>query len=297
VSLIEEEEKPLPSEGLPSEDLNSLEAMLGQKLGEKLYDPARNKPRTSLDDGPLKVNAKTFDKLGRRDFFHKNTLTENRVDRLKEAEEASKPDKATDIARNMDVWFSNPWAMVEDGVIFTLDQVDMLNPIKRLPDKPWLQAICNYWLDSRLVLVPKSRRMMISWLMSFLHLHLAMFNEGINVFFVSDKEEKSDELVKRSEFILKYIPDDKMLKPKWKSSFCYLEFPGLNSSIQGVPMGADQLRQYTASAIMADEFAFWSKARDTYMSAIPTIQGGGRFTAISSPQVGFFKDLAFDAVR
>lgn len=187
--------------------------------------------------------------------------------------------------------------MVEDGVIYTLDQVDILNPIKLMPAEPYLGAISGYWQSNLLTLLPKSRRMIISWLLVFLHLHLAMFNEGVNIFFVSDKEEKSDELVKRAEFIIKYIPDDVMLKPQFKGSYCYLEFPGLNSSIQGVPMGADQLRQFTATAILADEFAFWSKARETYMASIPTIQGGGRFTAISSPQVGFFQDLVFDKVR
>ena len=197
----------------------------------------------------------------------------------------------------MEKWFTNPWAMVQDGVIYTLDPVDMLNPIKQFPPYPWLETISYYWLKDKLTLLPKSRRMMISWLMAFLHLHLAMFNEGVNIFFVSDKEEKSDELVKRAEFILKYIPDDQILKPRYKSSYCYLEFPGLNSSIQGVPMGADQLRQFTATAILADEFAFWAKARETYMASMPTLQGGGRFTAISSPQVGFFKDLVFDEVR
>jgi hypothetical protein len=119
----------------------------------------------------------------------------------------------------------------------------------------------------------------------------------VSVYFVSDKEEKSDELVKRAEFIYKHIPDDKMLKPRMKSSYCWLEFPGLDSFIHGVAMGADQLRQYTATAIMADEMAFWSLARETYMAAIPTIQGGGRFTGLSSPQIGFFKDLVFDQVR
>lgn len=205
--------------------------------------------------------------------------------------------QAAKVADNMERWFHNPWAMIQDGVIFTLDQADILSPIKQFPADPWLESITYYWLADKLTLLPKSRRLMISWLMVFLHLHLAMFNEGVNVFFVSDKEEKSDELVKRAEFIIKYIPDDKILKPRYKGSYCYLEFPGLNSSIQGVPMGADQLRQFTATAILADEFAFWGKARETYMASIPTIQGGGRFTAVSSPQVGFFKDLVFDQVR
>lgn len=206
-------------------------------------------------------------------------------------------DTASRIARNMDVWFSNPWAMIEDGVIYTLDQVDLLNPIKRFPNDPWCQHIAYQWYLKRLIALPKSRRMMQTWLMIFLHLHLAMFNEGVNIFFVSDKEDKSDELVKRAEFIIKYIPEDQMLKPRFKGSYCYLDFPGLNSSIQGVPMGADQLRQFTATAILADEFAFWDRARETYMASIPTIQGGGRFTAISSAQIGFFKDLVFDQVR
>lgn len=197
----------------------------------------------------------------------------------------------------MDRWFHNPWTMVEDGVIYTLDQADILNPIKQFPNQPWLEAISYYWCQDKLTLVPKSRRMLLSWLMIFLHTHLAMFNEGQAIYFISDKEEKSDELVKRAEFIVKYIPDSEMLKPRWKSSFCYLEFPGLNSFIQGVPMGAGQLRQYTASAIFADEMAFWERARETYMASIPTIQGGGRFTGVSSPQIGFFKDLVFDQVR
>ncbi|KKL66568.1 hypothetical protein LCGC14_2143710, partial [marine sediment metagenome] len=31
------------------------------------------------------------------------------------------------IARNMEVYYYNPWAMIEDGIIYTLDQTDLLN--------------------------------------------------------------------------------------------------------------------------------------------------------------------------
>ena len=187
--------------------------------------------------------------------------------------------------------------MVEDECIFTLDQTDLLTPVKPFPNHSWLAAISNLWLQEPLIALYKSRRMTISWLFTFLHLWLAMFREGSAIFFVSDKEDKSDELVKRAEFIYKYLPDQKVLKPKAKSSYCYLEFPGLNSYIQGVPQGADQLRQFTATAILADEFAFWEKARETFMASKPTIDGGGKFTIISSPREGFFKELVFDTVR
>jgi hypothetical protein len=204
---------------------------------------------------------------------------------------------AAKIARNMETYYHNPWAMVEDECIFTLDQTDLLNPIKPFPNHKWLEAIAGIWRDENLIALYKSRRMTITWLMVFLHLWLAMFREGVAIFFVSDKEDKSDELVKRAEFIYKYIPDNMVLKPRVKSSYCYLEFPGLNSYIQGVPQGADQLRQFTASAILADEFAFWEKARETFMASKPTIDGGGKFTCISSPKEGFFKELCFDLVR
>ena len=205
--------------------------------------------------------------------------------------------QAATIARNMEVWFTNPWSMVEDSVIWTNDQADILNPFKLFPVHPWLKIVTSLWLDSRLVAVPKSRRQLITWLMTFLHLHLAMYNQGVSIFFVSDKEEKSDELVKRAEFIIKNIPDDKFLKPRYQSSYCHLKFPGLNSYIQGVPMGADQLRQFTATAIFADEMAFWDKGRETYMASLPTIQGGGRFTGVSSAQESFFMDLVFDKIQ
>ena len=197
----------------------------------------------------------------------------------------------------MEVYFTNPWAMIEDGAIWTLDSTNLVDPIRKFPNWPWLQYIAGKWMDEPLMAVVKSRRMTVTWLMVFLHLWMAMFREGASVFFVCDKEEKSDIMLDMAEFIYKYIPDDMMLKSRMKRSYCWLEFPGLNSYIKGVAIGADQLRLFTATAILADEFAFWERARETFMASKPTIEGGGKFTAISSPQVGFFKDVCFDLIR
>ena len=123
-----------------------------------------------------------------------------------------------------------------------------------------------------------------------------MFHQGANVFLISDKEEKSDALVKRCEFLYDHIPQGQLLVPKKRSKWCLLEFPGLDSSIRGVPQGAAQLRQYTATAIFADEAAFWERARETFSASKPTIEGGGRFTVVSSAQEGWFSDLVFDEV-
>lgn len=149
-------------------------------------------------------------------------------------------------------------------------------------------------MKEALLVVPKSRRMMMTWLMLHLHLWLTMFHVGVNVFVISDKEEKSNDLIKRMEFIFDAIPDEDMLKPKKHSKYCLLEFPGLKSRAMGIAQGAGQLRQYTATAILADEMAYWDRAKETYTASRPTIDGGGKFTGISSAGEGFFYDMCYD---
>ena len=78
--------------------------------------------------------------------------------------------------------------------------------------------------------------------------------------------------------------------------FCHLVFPASESEIVGVGEGPDQLRQHTLSAIFADELAFWDRAFDTYVACRPTIEGGGRFTGVSTPGPGFFKSLVMDQI-
>jgi hypothetical protein len=198
------------------------------------------------------------------------------------------------IAGNMMRWHRDPWEMIQDGVIYTLDQVNMKQPIKTFPTQPYLKELSHEWLENKLLLVAKSRRMTVSWLMCFLHLWLTMFHEGIAAFIVSDSERKSAELIQRCEFIYDHIPEDVMLKPKIRSKHCLLEFPGLNSFLMGIPEGADQLRGYTATALLFDEFAFWDKPRESLGAARPCIDGGGRVTIVSSPLEGPFQDLVFD---
>ena len=73
-----------------------------------------------------------------------------------------------------------------------------------------------------------------------------------------------------------------------------MNFPGIHSKIQGFPMGADQLRQFTFSGIFGDECAFWDVAQKFYSSAKPTIDGGGKMILVSSRAPGFFKKIVYD---
>lgn len=194
---------------------------------------------------------------------------------------------------------NDPWLFLTECVR-TKDQVDAKQPVKAFPsDWPYLRLYCRIWQKYRLLAVPKSRRMTMSWTNIALYLHAALFTPGQDFAFVSKKEEDAGELVRRAEFIYDNIPEDKIprrLLPtkKVRAQPQQLSFPDTDSKIQGFPMGADQLRQFTFSGILGDESAFWEEAQQFYSAAYPTIEGGGRMTLISSRSPGFFQRLVYD---
>lgn len=198
---------------------------------------------------------------------------------------------------------TDPWEFLK--AVKTLDQVDQVNPIKPFPvHREYLKLYCKIFLKERLILIPKSRRMTMTWTTIALITWDCMFNIGRQWAVVSKKESDSDDLVKRVDFIIKnldynIIPKD--FVPPYTPTFCKLEFPQMNSKILGFPSGSDQLRQFTFSGILADEMAFWDDAESMFSSAKPTIEGkngqGGKFIGISSAGPGFFQRLVQDTVN
>lgn len=164
----------------------------------------------------------------------------------------------------------------------------------------YLEHLVNVWMREKRLAVPKSRRVIASWTMVLCHYWLARFYPGTSVAFASRKQGQNDsegaaELVKRAWFVHRHVPVD-IAPVRAEYHFCRLRFPDIDSEIIGVAQGADQLRQHTFTAIFADEMAFWEEAHDTYAASLPTLEGGGRFTGISSAHPGFFKQLTFDSL-
>jgi len=133
---------------------------------------------------------------------------------------------------------------------------------------------------------------MITWLMVALHLWLFLYHKGQLIFFQSKKEIDSNELVNRAKFIYEHLPNEIRQIHSVKMSYLKIKAgkgtPNEYSRIIGIPQGKDVLRQYTASAIFSDETAFQDMAEESYMAAKPTIDGGGRYTAVSSANGGNF---------
>lgn len=214
----------------------------------------------------------------------------------------TEPEKARHQVRMHLHYVRNPWAFLRDCV-FTLDQVNQSSPIKAFPSYlEYLEYLTQVWLTEKLVAVPKSRRMICSWSFISLYTHDTLFRPGRFNAFVSKKEDDSAELVSRAEFIYHKIPEWRIprdLLPalangKMSKQPPLLNFEESHSKIQGFPQGHDQLRQFTFSGMLFDEWAFWEQAQAAYSASKPTLDGGGRLTGISSRSPGFFKKIVFD---
>jgi hypothetical protein len=212
------------------------------------------------------------------------------------------------------------WAWIT-AAVSTVDEVDRLTPIKPFPTatcgacaryiggRPtacdrcrgpvtpiaYLPHLARQWqrADPPILLVPKARRMRLTWLYVACHLWLALTQRHANVFFVSSKEEKSAELVERARGILARLPRTGAL---WapsvsKQSPPTLAFPDLGSTILGIAEGPEQLRQYTSTAILADEFGTYMNPRAAYSAMKPTLEGGGRLTIVSSAWPGAWAEM------
>ena len=184
----------------------------------------------------------------------------------------------------------HPWHWIRE-MAWTRDEHDRENPVKRFPDKDYLRALCELWYVERLLLVPKSRQLMVTWLFTACYLWDTQFGQERLNFFQSKKEEDADRIVGRAWFIYDHQPAwIKAIFPA-EYTYCHLRFKKSGSEIWGVPQGGDQIRSHTASGIFSDEIGFQPEAEDAYSGAKPTIDGGGRFTGVSSANPGFFQFL------
>lgn len=189
---------------------------------------------------------------------------------------------------------NDPWEFLH--YVYTQDEVDPRTPVKKYPvHLEYCKLLVRVWKKSRFLLVPKSRRMKVSWTMIGCYTWATMFKENRHYAFVSKKEEHADELIKRAKFIVDHL-DPTIPKEfrQYEYKFNNLYFPHIKSRIQGFPQGADQLRQFTMSGILIDEMAFLEDAEKMFSASFPTLEGGGIMTGISSPSPGFFKRLVFD---
>lgn len=168
----------------------------------------------------------------------------------------------------------------------------------------YLYLMCDVIDRYKLIAVEKSRRMMATWLMVCWLLFDTLTQQHHANFVVSKKLEDSAFLLGDNRMLGVY---DRIPKELWRNKpslipsgkegdgFERLSCPETGSFIRAVAQGADQLRQYTATNVLFDEFAFQERQREAWTAVKPTAEGGGRIMIISTPELGaYMHDLIYD---
>lgn len=174
-----------------------------------------------------------------------------------------------------------------------------LSTIRELPMLPYFKPIVEAWLNEPLFAIEKSRDMMATWLIVACYTWDTLFHEGRQNIFQSEDASKSLDLVKRANTI--YNNQPKWLKNVHKAEFALggnkagvINIPSIQSEIIGFPQGASKIRQYHPTGVFSDEAAFNPEAGETFAAIRPAVQNGGRYTAISSVNLGWFWMLCRD---
>ena len=191
------------------------------------------------------------------------------------------------------------------SLCITDDPHDQKNPFKRFPvDKlPYIKKFVHAFLKEPRTVILKSRQIMATWSFCILALWSILFQKGTKGAFISKKGEDSRKLIERMKFVYDNLPE-------WKPFVNFVMFPQPKaeclenySTVYAYPQGADQLRSQTFSWIFSDEAAFQDDQEKTWRSSKPTVDGGGRFIACSTPNGSgnlfyhFFKDPSFNKIE
>lgn len=153
-------------------------------------------------------------------------------------------------------------------------------PYPRFPIQlPYMPFLFGLMASERRLWIPKSREMMLSWAAVAYAVHLCQWTPNTQAIIQSERATKSDDLVvgrgipgyarvlwenqdpflKRLHPLTKDIEDMPADLLTWKN----------NSSLRGVPSGANQVRQYHPALFVMDEAAFLTEAEGSYNTAEP----------------------------
>lgn len=195
-------------------------------------------------------------------------------------------------------WQKDPWSWICDRVQL-LDPLNQENQVAPFPQYEYLKELFTEINTSNTLIIWKSRRMIGSWSALTYAVWLASLFKNQRIFLLSRKEGESDaegarELVWRSKWIIGNLQNGP--KPDIEAGKLIITFKETGSTITGMSSEPNAMRSVSANLVIADEFAFYERPKDTYAALKPTLESRGRFIGISSSAEGFFKQIVKDEV-
>lgn len=178
--------------------------------------------------------------------------------------------------------------------VYTKDEAKQQT--RRFPWKPHIVEFLNRFLTEKLLIVIKSRKMLMTWVMCALSVWMAQFNKNTLVIIQTQREQDAEALIERCVFILDNQPEFLRQPYKMRSKPCDIRFHDNGSRILGIPKGENVIRMHTASMVYIDEAAFVDNLEKSIAATNPCIMGGGKLVMVSTVQPSYFIDLVEDMV-
>lgn len=182
-----------------------------------------------------------------------------------------------------------PGLILESGWFITKDEhrADGEYPF---PAHPYCHHYLSTLCRERLVLVPKSRQVMITWLTAGYLVAQALLRRNLLAIYQTKREDDALAFMERVYFLYNHLPAAiRKIRPKQmppKENKFRLEIVSHSSKIQGIPSGADVIRSNTVSIFVADEVNFQPEAKASLRAAGPSLGKTGQGIWISSANQG-----------
>lgn len=190
------------------------------------------------------------------------------------------------------------------------DSTDTVKPL--MGDSPeYLVVMFLFMLASNVLAIPKSRQMRVSWATTAFAVWHTMTAPYRETLYQTKKDDDANAMVSegsknptagRMDFIIQHLPDwladPNIISGRGNQVGRLTYTPGkidessglpvlwYGGSINAIPQGAHQVRQYTPSLFISDESAFQEEFASSMIAVRPAVTGGGKVICVSSVDAG-----------
>lgn len=166
-------------------------------------------------------------------------------------------------------------------------------PVK-MPNYPYLKRIVRHIQKSKKVAIPKSRRLLVTWVVLCYCLWFALNHNSASIYiqkikqddagFADPNESLCAKIMKVYERLPK--PLKQSVDPGVRKTPPIITFKDNSSVIAGVAEGPDQIRGKGASIIVIDEMSMMDPDMNRKMlrTALPIVDAGAKLICISTPR-------------
>ena len=152
-------------------------------------------------------------------------------------------------------------------------------PYAKFPRKPYMPFLFALLRQSKNLMVPKSREMLLTWAVIGYLTWKAQYKGPVHLMIQTQKEDKARDLVSGVDVpgyvrtLYEHQPDWMKIRhptPRPSDQMSGLVFTWSNGSkIEGIPSGASQIRQYHPDTIFFDEACFLDDWEGSMGAALP----------------------------